>query len=314
MNSWRTTGLVLTAIVAAGSMLLAAYVGAFGPAPRSQPPPVRSAASAPPAAVPVAAEPAAPAVVAAASTCPAQPILQARSDGDGQFLLQAALSAKTPTDPAAFVSVAREAASQGRMRDAEVAWIAACHVAERSSGAQSAPVADMKSHMGQHYVMLAAQERTDAAREGLLQRASTLFSESAQAFASALGRNASRTRLAEQRLASVREPETLRAALRQPPGDPTATMGAARSSSEDIPGRPRVAGNAHVLIRSDPELSQLESDLQRLRSQASQVARDPRGMRARDAWALAQRDSQCQDRGCLVRWYAQRRQQLLNEF
>lgn len=314
MNSWRTTGLVLTAIVAAGSMLLAAYVGAFGPAPRSAQPVVRSAASAPPAAVPVAAQPAAPAAVAAASTCPAQPILQARGDGDGQFQLQAALSAKAPTDAAAFVSVAREAASQGRMRDAEVAWIAACHVAERSSGAQSAPVADMKSHMGQHYVTLAAQERTDAARDGLLQRASTLFSESAQAFASALGRNASRTRMAERRLASVREPATLRAALRQPPGDPTATMGAARASSADIPGRPNVAGNAHVLIRSDPELSQMESDLQRLRSQASRVARDPRGMRARDAWALAQRDSQCQDRGCLVRWYAQRRQQLLNEF
>lgn len=314
MNSWRTTGLVLTAIVAAGSMLLAAYVGAFDPAPRSRPQAMRGAASAPPAAVPMAAQPAAPAAVAVASTCPAQPILQARGDGDGQFLLQAALSAKTPTDPAAFVSVAREAASQGRMRDAEVAWIAACHVAERSSGAQSAPVADMKSHMGQHYVMLAAQEGTDAAREGLLQRASTLFSESAQAFASALGRNASRTRLAEQRLASVREPATLRAALRQQPGDPTATMGAARSGSEDIPGRPRVSGNAHVLIRSDPELSQMESDLQRLRSQASRVARDPRGMRARDAWAQAQRDSQCQDRGCLVRWYAQRRQQLLNEF
>ncbi len=313
MNSWRTTSLVLTAIVAAGSLLLAAYVGAFGPMPRSAQAPVRAAASAPPAVVSVSAQAAAPAVVAAASTCPAQPIIDARGEGDGLFLLQAALAAKTPTDAAAFVTVAREAAAQGRMRDAEVAWIAACHVAERSAGAQSAPVADMKSHMGQHYVMLAAQERTDAARDGLLQRASTLFSESAQAYATALGTNASRTRQAQQRLASVREPATLRAALRQQPGNPAATMGAARSSSADIP-RPRTPGNVHGLIRSDPELSQLESDLQRLRSQASRVARDPRGMRARDAWAQAQRDNQCQDRGCLVRWYAQRRQQLLNEF
>lgn len=312
MNSWRTTGLVLTAIVAAGSLLLAAYVGAFGPGPRPAQPPVRGVASAPPAAVPVAAQPAAP-VVATASTCPAQPIVEARGEGDGLFLLQAALAARTPTEASAFVSVAREAASQGRMRDAEVAWIAACHVAERSSGAQSAPVADMKSHMGQHYVMLAAQERTDAARDGLLQRASTLFSESAQAYATALGSNASRTRLAQQRLASVREPATLRAALRQPPGNPAATMGAARSSSAELP-RPRTPGNVQGLIRSDPELTQLESDLQRLRSQASRVARDPRGMRARDAWAQAQRDNQCQDRGCLVRWYSQRRQQLLNEF
>ena len=44
------------------------------------------------------------------------------------------------------------------------------------------------------------------------------------------------------------------------------------------------------------------------------MSRDPAGLRRREAQALAQRDARCQDKACLVRWYAQRRRQLLAEF
>lgn len=309
MHSWRTTGLFAGTFVLGSAAVLAAYLGGFGPMPATAPPPERMAATAAPPQL-VSAQPAA----GAPATCPSDAIAAVGGEGDGQFRLQAALASDAQTDPSAFVTVAREAASQGHMRDAEVALMAACHVAERTAGAQSAPVAELKSQMGQHYVLLAAREPTEDAREGLLQRASSLFSESAQAFAAALGRNASRTRLAEQRLASVRAPATLRAAAREQPGANTAAMGAARSRADDGDGRPRASGPARGLIRSDPELAQMESDLQRLRAQAARVTRDPRGLQQRDAWAQAQRDSACRDRSCLVQWYAQRRQQLLDEF
>jgi uncharacterized protein len=67
-------------------------------------------------------------------------------------------------------------------------------------------------------------------------------------------------------------------------------------------------------VASDPQLAQLDRDLQRLRAQASRVARDPAGLRRREAQALAQRDARCQDKACLLQWYAQRRRQLLAEF
>ncbi|HEY0822821.1 MAG TPA: hypothetical protein VGD76_03460 [Ramlibacter sp.] len=311
MNGWRTTWLFAATFVVGSAALLAAYLGGFGSLPAQQSPPAGTVNAAAPDTRLAAAQPAAaPAVVSAPATCPSQALAPMGADGDGQFMLQAALSASAQTDPSAFVTVAREAAAEGHMRDAEVALMAACHLAERSAGAQSAPVAELKSQMGQHYVLLAAREPAEEARESLLQRASGLFSESAQAFAAALGRNASRTRMAEQRLASVRAPSTLRAAAREQAGRGTATMGAASSRPADLDARAPARG----LIRSDPELSQLEADLQRLRNQAARVTRDPRGMQQRDAWAQSQRDSRCRDRACLLQWYAQRRAQLLDEF
>jgi hypothetical protein len=312
-REWRSTTMFAAGAIAGGAVVVAAWMIWF--APHEQPPvPVRTFATAPQtAAQPLASAPQAQQAAAVASSCPSQPLAVARSDGDGQFLLQAALSSGAQADPGAFLTVAKEAAEQGRVRDAEVALMAACHAAEQASGGQSAPVADVKSQMGQHYVILAAEEGTDTAREGLLQRASSLFAESASAYAAALGKNASKTRNAEQRLASVREPETLRAALRQRPRATQSGSERPLVDGDPAPGGTRAMGSAGALVRSDPDLSQLDHDLQRLHAQASSLSRDPDGMRQRDARAFAQRDA-CRDESCLRRWYAQRRAQLLDEF
>jgi hypothetical protein len=87
-------------------------------------------------------------------------------------------------------------------------------------------------------------------------------------------------------------------------------LGGARDTAQE--NAPR--SSARQLISSDPELAQLESDIGRLQAQASRVTRDPNGLRRRDAEAQARRDAQCEDKSCLLRWYAQRRSQLLNEF
>lgn len=305
-KEWRSTALFAVGAIAGGIVVLAAYLGWFAPKVPAGPTTHTFETVAP---APAVAVPAAPQPVALASSCPAQPLAAASGEGDGRFALQPVLASSAHADPAAFLSVAREATEQGRLRDAEVALLAACHIAEQATGRDSAPVADVKSQLGQHYVQLAAQEQAQDTRDGLLQRASALFSESATAYASALGRNASKTRMAEQRLAAVREPETLRAALRTSPPPATTTLGAAR---EAVP--PPVRMPAPALVRSDPELAQLEADLQRLHAQAASVSRDRNGMQQRDAQAVAQRDARCQDKACLLRWYAQRRAQLLDEF
>jgi hypothetical protein len=313
-----------------GAFLLAAWLGAFTqdeepakpahtvqrklPADSDRPAPALAPlAPAAPAAQPPG--PQAPAMgqvqsVSLAGTCPAQALAPAHGAADGRFALEAALASGAGVEPSAYVSVAREAAQHGRLRDAEVALLAACHLAEKASGSHSVQVADLKSQMAQQYAALASAEPAGGTRDGLLQRASTLLSESAITYSAALGREASKTRVAEQRLASLRDPATLQRARAELQADPgTRVMGAAPRSAEEAR-----TGGASRLISSDPELTQLERDLQRLRAQAGTVTRDPSGLQRRDSQALAQRDAACQDKACLLRWYAQRRSQLLDEF
>jgi hypothetical protein len=310
-STQRTRALAVAAVAVASAGVLAAYLGGAGvkrPPPELAQPqaatrsvnPVSGAAAARPVAQ---AQPA-----AAASTCPEAALVQPVGSHDGLFQLKPALAPDAKAS--ALVAVAREAQQQGRVRDAEVALIAACHAAEREAGARSAPIAEVKSQLGQHYVNLAAREGAEAPRQEMHKRAEGLWSESADAYAASLGRDASKTRIAQRRLASLAQ------AAPQPANPATASMGAARSTSEasERAARPLPSVPAPDLARSDPELAQLESDLERLRAQASRVSRDPAGMRRREVQALAQRDARCQDKGCLLRWYAQRRRQLLAEF
>jgi hypothetical protein len=303
----------------AGALLLASWLGAFttAPAPRADPASHARAASAPRRAAAAAPQPVATEAeaVALAETCPRQPLAARRGANDGHFVLDAALAAGAQIDPAAYVTVAREAAQQGRLRDAEVALLAACHFAEKASGTHSLMVADLKEQMAQQYAAFAASEPPGAAREGLLQRASALLTESAITYSAALGRDAPQTRLAEQRLASLHDPATLQHARAELHGDAAArVMGAAPGSAPPARVPEARTGAASRLIASDPELAQLERDMERLHAQVRSVTRDPAGLRRRDSQALARRDAGCQDKACLLRWYAQRRTQLLDEF
>jgi hypothetical protein len=306
-KEWRDRGLLATGVLVGGIAVLGAALHWVDSDMKSSPSQQRGPqVAAVPASPPTSEAAATPTVVPApASTCPSEPLAAASNGDDGQFVLQRALASASPAQAPAFVVVAREAAAQGRMRDAEVALLAACHIAEASAGRDTAPLADVKSELGQHYVLLASRQDGADAREDLLQRATWLLSDSANTYAAALGRNASKTRMAEERLAAVRSPDTLQAAL-PPPSDWIGTLGAA-------PAPERIAP-VPDLVRSDPDLAQLENDLQRLYAQAESVSRDPAGLRRRDAQAIAQRDERCQDKTCLLRWYERRRAQLLAEF
>lgn len=315
-QGWRSTSMFAAGALAGGAAVLAAYLGWFEPAPGPAAVVERTFAvpATDPAAPPVVAEAPAARTAPVAGTCPTQALAQVQGGDDGRFALEAALATGTGNDPSAFLTVAREAAEQGRVRDAEVALMAACHVAERTYGHPSAPVADIKSQMGQHYVVLAAQETTDTARDQLLQRASALFADSASTYAAALGKNASKTRMAERRLAALREPDptlppptplvVARPAPREEPEAATTRLGAARSTS--------LAERAAPLRTED--LGKVEQDLDRLYNQARAVSRDPEGVQRRHQQALAQRSACRGDAECLRGWYAERKRALFGEF
>lgn len=256
----------------AGAVLLAAYLGVLATDAASdapQPPPARPVVLAPePEAAPAAARPAVAAQeqratqqVAFSATCPTQPRTAPRHAEDGRFTLEGALVSGATIEPGAFFTVAREAARQGRLRDAEVALLAACHIAERRGDAPAV-----------------------AAAKGQI---ASLNDPAGPMFANAGERPA------------------------------TSVMGAARSSADaGAPGAAAEIAAAPVrrLISADPELAQLESDMARLHAQAISVTKDPAGLRQRYSAATARRDAACQDKACLLRWYAQAKRQLIEEF
>ena len=102
--------------------------------------------------------------------------------------------------------------------------------------------------------------------------------------------------------AAVSDPQTAAA-------DAGASADAVPLAALDEPA-PRDAAS---LVRGDPELVQLDSDLDRLRAQAERVTSHPAALQREVARARAQRDA-CGDRACLLRWYARRRQELLAAF
>lgn len=285
------------------AIVLAGWLATRGPAPHTPATPVapdsvRSEASSPVAGT------AALATAAAPAACAFDPLLPRQGAQDGRFEVNAALATAADAPPSAFVAVAREAAGEGRARDAEVALIVACRLAARGAPPPSAPIANVLGLLGQHYVSTAGGAQTDELRDALLARGRDLLDGSARGYTAVLGADASRSRQATQRLAALQQREDAgRQAAVMEPRD--GEVGGAESQGACTGGR-RFACD-------DAALQQMESDLRRLRAQVESVSRDPAGVRRRAAEAEARRDA-CGDRACVARWYAQRRSQLLDEF
>ena len=268
---------------------------------------------------------------AAAAACGFEPLLASASARDGRFTLTTA-AGNEPPSLSGYLAAAREAARQGRARDSEVALLVACRLAAGQWPQVSVPVADVQSLLGQRYLEAADAERDDTVRSGLLQRAEGLLEQSLLAYTVVLGSQASKSRMAARRVAvlsQLREPQYRFAtagadgALPAAESAALATLGAGAQppwgglvppGAADAAAAPAAAAVAAAMIRSDPELTKLEADLARLSAQAASVTRDPEGLRQRSDQALAQRDAQCRDKPCLMRWFTQRKRELFAEF
>jgi hypothetical protein len=257
--------------------------------------------------------------------CAFSPIVPRTAQDDGRYSLAAALA--QPQDSAEpFTVVARESAQHEHARDAEVAFIVACRVQSRIPSSPAA-VADLESELAQHYESVAEHEGSADARAEILLRATRLLADSARIYAGVLGDGAPRTRDVEQHLAALSarsgtgEPQAFFTPV-LPPAAQVLAHGAQPATAEgvasaeaaplDVRDEPDTRDVAS-LVRADPELAQLDADLDRLRAQAQSVTSHPSALRRDVARARAQRDA-CGDRACLLRWYARRREQLLAAF
>jgi uncharacterized protein YecT (DUF1311 family) len=108
---------------------------------------------------------------------------------------------------ASFIIVGKEAATAGRPRDAEVAFLMSCRVAEKLKGADSVESADAKYQLAAHYARLALAPGPEAGadRSELLKRADRLYSESSQTYLAKYGQASEKFRFAAEGLASVRQ-------------------------------------------------------------------------------------------------------------
>lgn len=280
-------------------------------------------------------------------TCPLQPAVAAAGGKDGQFPLQPDLKGLSVNEIASFMVIGKEAASAGRPRDAEIAFMMSCRVASQLRSPASVEAADAKYQLGSHYAMLAQEGQArpaDGVRTELLWRSQLLYSDSLNTYHAKLGDAHEKSRFAAEGLAAVRQilaqAQTPAPVPQQPPPAPASSQAPAPREVEvatSIPPMPAVrpkpatASNRPVfrtapsfdcgkarsvpekLICSDAELAQLDRELGRVYARARQAAPDRAAFRRQQNQEWAWRESNCRDRDCLLRWYAQRRDQLMND-
>ena len=144
--------------------------------------------------------------VSPVTTCAFDPVLPAAADKDGKFRMQADASNATPADIPAYIAVASDAATQGRVRDAEMAYIISCRLAGQVAGANSPELADAKFHLAQHYlnsVPAASSPQDKATFVDIQKRAESLFSESVSGYGAKFGIGHDKTRQAAAGLAAI---------------------------------------------------------------------------------------------------------------
>lgn len=141
------------------------------------------------------------------STCPLQAAISAVGPKDGQFPSQVHMTGLSATEIASFLVIGSEAASAGRQRDAETAFLMSCRVADKFKGATSVESADAKRHLGGHYAKVSVS--TDAGVSSnqmeLLWRAQLLFADSLNAYVEKLGETHEKVRRTAQELAAVQQ-------------------------------------------------------------------------------------------------------------
>ena len=139
--------------------------------------------------------------------CSAQPIAPVADEKDGRFPMQADESGLITADIASFLVLAQAASAAGRVRDAEVALLMSCRIADKLKGSASVESADAKYRLGLHYAELALHGASTGAgnRPELLARAEILYADSLLTYAARFGDTHEKSRLAADGLASVRQ-------------------------------------------------------------------------------------------------------------
>ena len=185
--------------------------------------------------------------------CALQPAAPVASQKDGNFLMHGDLSDTSATDTARFIVAGKEAAVAGRPRDAEVAFLMACRVADKFNGAGSVESADAKYQLAWHYEWLAREGSLAAGanRAELLKRADDLYSDSLTVYLAKFGQNHEKARFAADGLAAVQQilangPPVQRSSPAI--GRPAETTVARKASQPSSPTGQRVSRTVHAPV------------------------------------------------------------------
>ena len=258
--------------------------------------------------------------------CPMQPAVPVAGEKDGQFPLQVDVSGLIAADIASFLAIGKGAAATGQLRDAEVAFLMACRTADTLKGADSVESAEAKSQLGAHYARLAVPA-DPASRAQLLRQAELLYADSSHTYLVTHGQADERARFAAEGLAAVRQ--------RLAHGDPVPLqplVTAAQPHQGDMQGdvlrvpqdqvvrsQPRPSFDCtkarsvpEKMVCSDAELARLDRDLARMHRRAGKLTVDLPASGRQTGQMLHLRETTCQDRECLLRWYAYRREHLMS--
>ena len=137
------------------------------------------------------------------AACPLRPAVPVAGKKDGQFVLQADLSGMTASNIASFIVVGKEAAASGRVRDAEVAFLMSCRVADKLKGMDATESADAKYQLGWLYARLALEGGAgEASRTELRRRAERLYADSLRTYQARYGPAHEKTGFAAEGLAA----------------------------------------------------------------------------------------------------------------
>jgi hypothetical protein len=169
--------------------------------------------------------------------CPLRPLLAVADRNDGQFFPPASVSGKTDKDIDALLVAGKEAAAAGNVRDAEVAYLTACRVADALKGAGSIESANARYQLARHYVAVAsaASAAPVAERAEIFGQAQAFYADSLQRFRARWGDSHEKTRSAAEGL------ETARVALSQATQPAGGLNAAARLGMGAGPGSPSAA-------------------------------------------------------------------------
>jgi uncharacterized protein YecT (DUF1311 family) len=261
------------------------------------------------------------------AACPLQPTLSVAGRKDGQFSLQTDLASMTASNMASFIVLGKEAAAAGRSRDAEVAFLMACRLAGKLKGADAVESANAKYQLAWLYARLALEDGAGASaqRAGLRRRAEGLYADSLRTYQARLGPSHEKTRFAAEGLAALQPrspgPENTAkpsqaAVPRSQPRPQAAVVLAPRDVSAPSPAGPsfdcaKARSVPEKMICSDAELARLDRELGRVYAQAKNAAADSAAFRRQNSEEWRRREATCRDRECLLRWYGNRYDQLM---
>ena len=314
--SWRDASFTAGGVVlGAAACALVVTALQWAGSPSQQQPPT-------PAAQPVAA------VIQPSVTCPLRPAAAKSGNTDGRFQMPAELTHYGPGDAGAFMVIGKEASAEGRLRDAEIAFLMACRVADRFKGAESVESANARAQLALHYETLLRMDGPGAASAELQRRAELLRPPVVAAPAPAPPERPVQTALQPVKPPPP-QPQPQPAAMVQAKPQPSRPEAVVLAKPQAPKPAPRAVATVvqhptsfdcrkarsatEKMICSDAQLARLDSELGWLHARASSSSRNRWAFRQQSEQEWKRREATCRDRDCLVRWYAQRRQQLMTD-